>query len=297
MQVTRYEYGKSPRLGKAVIALGLFDGIHLGHRTLLNKAREIARARGLLFGVFTFVGIEGVKGGSPLFSDKNKLRLLEELGADTVYLADFGELSDVTADGFISTSLISEMECEVAVAGFDFTFGKGKSGNARLLEQTLKSLGKECLIIDEVKANGEKISTTRIKSLLAEGRVKEAAELLGKPYFISSTVIKGDGRGRGLGFPTVNTELSDTHLKRGVYEARVTVFGTEYPAITNVGTCPTFGERELHAETFILGYEGDLYGESVDISLTDFIRDERVFSSEEDLKLQINKDIDKILKG
>lgn len=283
---------------KTAIALGFFDGVHEGHRKLLSTAKRISKEKGLTFAVFTFRTVCGIKGNTIIYSDDEKLSLFEDIGVESVILLDFSDISDISADSFIKECLFRDMGCRVAVCGYDFRFGKGRVGDAKLLFDILSSLGAECIIEDEHKIDGEKISTTKIKELLEVGEVGQARLFLGYPYFMLGDVERGRGVGQKLGFPTVNTTLSPERapLRRGVYRTAVSISGKLYTGVTNVGTCPTFKERAVHAETYIVGYSGDLYGEKIKIFFLGFLRDEKKFSSPEELIMQINVDKNRAIK-
>ena len=298
MKIYEYTPGTKVGIGPSVVALGFFDGVHLGHRSLLNTAREAAKKRGLTFAVFTFPAEEGFKGGGALYSTKEKLALLKSLGVEAVIMAQFESVSSISAEDFVRRSLIEDMSCRAAVAGYDYRFGRGASGNAELLRTIISECGGECIIEDEHRINGEKISTTKIKELLRHGDVHGAREFLGAPYSISSTVEHGNGMGSSLGFPTVNTEVDgkSSYLKRGVYRTATEIGKVRYNSITNVGTCPTFRERALHAETYIIDYSGDLYGKEIRIFFLGYLREEKTFSSEKELIMQINVDKNKAIK-
>lgn len=288
-----YKYAPGVALDTpAVIALGYFDGVHAGHRRLLDTARSVARDRGLDFAVFTFTAEGGLKGTSPIYTTEQKLALLEEAGADRVIIADFSDISSVSAEDFIKNCLVCDMNCRVAVCGQDYRFGQGALGDTNFLSSILSELSRECIIEDEHRIYGEKISSTKIKELLSLGEVDLAREFLGMPYHIRCEVVRGLGVGRTLGFPTVNTALSDdkTLLPRGVYRTAVDIDGVLYTGVTNVGVCPTFDERALHAETYIVGYQDDLYGKKIRIFFLGYLREEKKFSSPEELIMQINVD-------
>ena len=274
--------------GGRVIALGLFDGMHKGHRLLLDSAKKIARERSLPFTVFTFRSESLKKGSGALYSTEEKLELMKEIGVESVILADFSTLANVAAPEFIKDILVSEMGCEVAVCGFDFRFGSGALGNAELLKETLNELDKEVIIENEHTIDGEKISTTRIKSLLGEGDIKRAKDCLGFPYFITARVEHGRGEGRSLGFPTANL-YSDglIHLKRGVYSCVAVIDGELISGVVNVGTCPTFDERSVHAEVNLEDFSGNIYGKTVRIYFSSFIREDKRFNTKEELIMQI----------
>lgn len=296
MEKREYIPGKKCFSNGALIALGLFDGVHKGHRYLLDEAKKLAEAAGLIFAVFTFRSFgASQKSTPPIYSTEDKLDILESLGVNAVILADFEKVSGISSTDFINLSLINDMNCRAAVCGEDFRFGKGASGDAEFLKRELENTGRCALIVDEQKESGEKISTTRIKSLIANGSISEANNLLGAPYFLRSSVSHGAGLGKTLGFPTLNTDIPKERfkIKSGVYLSCLSIDGVLRPAITNIGTCPTFSERPLHAETHVIDFDGDLYGQEIKISLLDFIRGERKFESPEQLILQIRADEEK----
>lgn len=296
MKIYKYTPGKK-LLSQTVVALGLFDGLHIGHRRLLDSARRIAEKRGLNFAVFTFENEGKIKGGS-LYTTEQKLALLHGAGIPAAVVANFSDVSHISAEDFVKDSLLSDMDCRVAVTGRDFRFGKGALGDTALLSEILTRAGAEFIAEDEHSINGEKISTGKIKTLVAEGKVGEARELLSLPYFITCSAEHGTGVGRGLGFPTVNSSFNAgiTAPARGVYRTAAEISGRLYHAVTNVGTCPTFAERPLHAETHIIGYSGDLYGKSIRVFFLGYLRDEIKFKNEKELILQINVDKNRTIK-
>lgn len=290
MRIYKYGTDAIPSLGRA-IALGFFDGVHLGHRAILHEAGRLAREHSLALSVFTFTQEADLKGGARLQSTEAKLRSLSECGVEEIILADFDKVKDMTAEDFVRDLLVGYAGARFAVSGSDYRFGKGAKATAEDLRALMRAHGGDAIAVDDVLVGGEKVSTTRIKTLLAEGRMAEANEMLGAPFTLSATVEHGRGVGHTLGFPTVNCPPSRTPLRLGVYKSCLIHRGKEYPALTNVGVCPTFDAREVHAETYVIDSTLDLYGESVDIILTDFLRDEIAFSSEKELKMQINIDI------
>lgn len=297
MKIYEYSLSKKEPTAYRLIALGFFDGVHEGHRHLLKTAKSLARKKGLVFSVFTFKAeCEALKSSSRLYQTEEKLELLEKLEADEVILADFNELSSVSAENFIKKVLIDGLSCSVAVSGRDFRFGNGAAGDINLLKKMLSENGADAYIVEDKMSGGEKISTTRIKKLLSEGKVEDANRLLGSPYFIRTTVESGLGKGKSLGFPTVNSSLDEKNfpLKRGVYRTAVRVGDKTYPSITNIGVCPTFEERSIHAETNIIDFDGNLYGEKIYITFYEYLREEIRFNNEKELISQIKVDINKI---
>ena len=220
---------------------------------------------------------------------------MERLDVDEVIITDFSSVSEISAADFVR-SVSVDMGAVAAVCGRDFRFGKGALGNTELLASLGRELSFETLVVDDVLANGEKISTGRIKELLGKGRIKEANELLSSPASFTFKVLHGDGRGNSLGYPTVNAECTGfcALLPHGVYKTEVEILGKRYVGMTNVGTCPTFEKRRAHIETYILDYSGDLYEREITLSFLDFIRPERKFETGEELVLQIEKDVEKL---
>ncbi len=298
MRTYKYSNGIKKMLsGERVVALGFFDGVHIGHRELFRVAKEQAKKHSLPFAIFTFSSASGdIKSGSSrLYSDSEKLTLLSECGADEVIIADFASLRDMSAESFITDLLIGELNTRCAICGLDFRFGHGARGTQSLLSELMTGAGREAIAVNDVTLDGTKVSTTEIKKRLGEKDVIGANRMLGEPYFIIASIEHGRGVGQKLGYPTANCSLGEGAeiLPCGVYRT-VTESGKKaYPSLTNIGSCPTFDEREKHAETYILDFDGDVYDKTVRISFLDFLRDEIKFSSEKELKMQINVDINK----
>lgn len=295
-----YSYGDA-RIGTpgCVIAIGFFDGVHIAHRALIEQARAEARRLSIPLGVFTFKDNADMKKSSGrLYTDDEKEELIRSLGVDFIAFADFSSIRDLSKDEFIDNVLIRDLDCRIAVVGYNFKFGKGALGDAEYLKSSLYKKGRKCIVKDEITLLGKPISSSYIKELLASGDVKEANKLLGSPYFFSSTVERGDGRGHTLGFPTVNSDIGSKAdvIKRGVYRSAVLIGNELYPALTNVGSCPTFRERPAHAESFIFDFDGELYGKSIKVYLIEYLREERRFSDAESLKTQINVDKNIVIK-
>ncbi len=301
MKIYEYTYNRdaSPIQEKCVLALGFFDGVHIAHRDLILCARDIAKENGFSLGIFTFHAEGEIKSGVPrLYGTRQKLDIFEKMGADFTVVADFPSLSQLSPTDFVDKVLIRDLNCEICVAGFNFRFGKNASGNADMLEQLTALRGKSSVIRDEMTSGGVTVSASLIRELISSGDMKSAAILLGTPYFLHGQVSHGNSVGRKLGYPTVNLQLNEHNVipKLGVYRCAVPIGKKIYTGITNIGKCPTFGEREIHAETYILDFAGDLYEQDIDIYLLDFLREEMRFSNSEELKKQINIDIKRILK-
>ena len=294
MRTFEYKFGDILPKENTAIALGYFDGVHLAHREIISLTVKEARARGLTPAVFTFSAEETrfKASATRIYPTRTKLSILEELGIEVAIIADFPSVASLSPEEFVSEVLIGACGMRLAVSGYNFRFGRGASGSVKDLTALSSALGAECLLLEERCLAGEPISSTRIRRALESGEVKLATELLGAPYKMGGRVERGRGVGHKLGFPTVNTSIPEgaVKMKNGVYKTAVTVGGATYPAITNVGTCPTFEERETHAETFIKDFSGDLYGKDVEVLFLDFIREERRFDSPDELIMQINID-------
>lgn len=299
MKVIKYRYGDVPKSGRCVMALGFFDGVHAGHRDLLLQAKTEAQRLEVPFGIFTFESDSTIKSGvGRITSDDEKAEIFRGIGADFTVFADFPSISVLSAKDFIKEVLIGVFGTEIAVAGFNYHFGKGASGDAEMLKSEMRRLGKDAVICEKFTLLGDAVSTTRIRAALDAGKVQLAGILLGAPYSVSGVIEHGRGVGRTLGFPTLNTSapIGRAIPRRGVYHTAIIIDGRIYSALTNVGTCPTFEEREVHLETFILDYKGNLYGDNLKIYFLDWIRDEIKFNGENELKKQITVDINSINK-
>ncbi len=293
------EYRAFSRSG-TVTALGFFDGVHIAHRALIREAKEIAQKEALPLTVFTFSGETNELKASAkrLFNNDEKLSLLEECGADCTVMADFSVFREMSKEEFVKDFLVNSLNTRVAVSGFNFRFGKNASGNSDDLRRLMMDAGRDAKIFDEYLYENKTLSSSYIRNLLSEKKLKEAAVLLGKPYFISGKVSRGLGLGKSLGIPTINTELPIGRfiLPFGVYLTAIKIGTKIYNGLTNIGSCPTFDEREAHIETFILDFDGDLYDQNVRIYFIAHLRDEKRFSNAEELIMQINIDKNKALE-
>ncbi len=268
------------------VVLGNFDGLHIGHTDLIRRAKCSADK----CCVFTFR--ENPFTAKRIMSIKTKCRILADMGVDYAAIYDFDLIRNIEWQDFIDRILIGNLKCRTAVCGFNFRFGKGAEGNSCKLKEYMESRGRECVIADPVTLDGAVVSSSRIRNLLSEGNMEEAGRLLGRPYSVDYSVTHGNGIGRSLGFPTINQSYDpkDIKLPYGVYICSC----LGYPAITNFGVRPTVTDKnEPFYETFIIGYEGDLYGRDVRVDFYSKIRAEKKFSTFEELSRQIALDVEK----
>jgi riboflavin kinase/FMN adenylyltransferase len=282
-----------------VVALGNFDGVHLGHQEVLRRAVEEGRRRGMKVVAATFHphprAVLGA-GDPPKLLTPLALRceMLLAYGVDEVWVIPFdAALSKKTPVQFVRDVLIREGRAGVVVVGENFRFGHKAAGEFRDLLRIMREAGGTAVGVQVHGMDGG-ISSTCIRALISGGEVTEAAGLLGRPYVLRGEVVVGDKRGRSIGFPTANV-MPDTDAvipARGVYAGFVRFGEEEYAACTNVGVAPTFGRTESRVEAYLLDFEGDLYGRVVDIGFVKRIREERRFSGVDELIVQIRRDVE-----
>lgn len=278
-----------PRIPVAV-AIGVFDGVHLGHQALLRRLLEEANARKALPLVFTFS--ENMKNTQALSGEAERVEIFSSLGIPGIFVADFASLRDFSCEEFVETYLRLWMDCRAVVIGSDFRFGRGRSGDS----DTMRALfGRDVFVLPQVQVDGQMVSSTEIRRRILAGDLAGAEKMLGHPYGFLLPVSRGRRLGRKLGFPTINQiPPQDRLLPRfGVYESVVRVGDASYRGVTNVGVKPTVSSDEAPLlETHLLGYNGrELYGETVSVSLLRMLREESRFSSVEALREQVEADI------
>lgn len=291
-----YISDKNFKLNNTAVTLGKFDGVHLGHKLLLDR---IISERKLHSVMFTFdlhpSSLLTHRKMQLLFTNEEKRAFLEPTGLEYLIAYPFTkETAALSPEEFVRDILVSQLDAKLVVVGKDFCFGHQREGNVDLLRKLSGKYGFELVDYDKVVMDGEEVSSTRIRRLISEGDVAEAGRLLGRRYNIRGKVIHGNGIGNSEGMPTANVELDAGKLlpKNGVYSSYVTVDGKEYKGITNIGVKPTVSDsNSVSIETFILGFSGDLYNEVIDVSLVSFIREEKKFASLKEVKQQVEEDI------
>jgi riboflavin kinase/FMN adenylyltransferase len=283
-----------------VMAIGDFDGVHLGHQKVIGDAHQIARQQGVATAMMTFhphpreiLGLQKYEYLLTPFS--HRIRLLEALDVDYLYIISFNEsFAKLSADEFIQ-DVLEKLNITTVVIGFDFKFGYRGQGTAQYLTELIdKSF--QVHIIEPYLQDNLKVSSTRIRQHLEFGEVAHLPQLLGRYYDMIGTVESGDGRGRSIGFPTANLQLDGTYIfpKLGVYAVRVYVNHKKWHGVMNIGTRPTFYDDAAIAnvEVHLLDFSGDLYGELMRVELVDFIRSETRFAAVDQLIQQIHLDIE-----
>ena len=286
------EFGKDEYAFPSLIVLGCFDAIHEGHRELFKKAKLQAKINGLDLGVMMFR--EG-KGGKLLYSFDERIKMLEKYNVKFVLAIDFTpEFKDIAPLDFLN-EIEDKINVKAYMSGKDFRFGKGAKGKS----STLKNFAEDeengvwYMPVKDVMCDGEKISTTLVKSCLDSGDVMRANALLGEPFYLDGQVSEGAHRGTQiLGFPTVNIVYPEWkyQIRHGVYKALVTADGEQYSAIANFGACPTFDDDREVLEAHIKDFSGDLYGKAVRVSFICYMRAIKKFASPEELASQLAED-------
>lgn len=288
---------RPPWLAHPVLALGNFDGLHRGHFKIIERVKRGADERGGTAMAMTFDPhpprvVRPDKAPPLLMTTEQRTEALHRAGVDVVAIVRFThDLSQWTPETFVKTVLVDWLRVSEVWVGANFLFGHDRAGNFSLLRTLGQRMGFRADKIDPVRYKDFVVSSTRVRRLVSEARVDEAAALLGHPYYLDGTIVGGRQRGREIGFPTANLQTSNELLPPcGVYATTLTVDGAVRPGLTNIGVRPTFGETDVTVETHLLGYAGDLYGKTVRLSFVQRLRDERRFADVDALRAQIEAD-------
>ncbi|MFZ2799030.1 MAG: bifunctional riboflavin kinase/FAD synthetase [Syntrophorhabdus sp.] len=287
------------KFANPILTIGNYDGLHLGHRKIIERVEIKARENKGTSMLMTFhphpltilkpdrfIGLI-----TPL---PVKKRLIEEAGIDVMFIISFtDEFHLISPESFVENILVQKLGIKGLIVGYDFKFGKGGKGNVKYLAAKSTQYGFFFDIQEAITLDNEKVGSNRIRRMIQEGDVKKAGLHLGRPYMIEGTVMAGDGRGRTIGFPTINLQTEFPLMPgRGVYVSSVEIGGKRLPAVTNIGFNPTFDGQSLTIETYIMDFSQDLYNQKVALYFLDRIRDEVKFSSVDELKDRIRKDVE-----
>ncbi len=282
----------------AVVAIGNFDGVHRGHRAVIALARERAQKLGKPAAVLTFephprAFFHPQEGLFRLTAEAAKLRLLAATGLDGAIVLIFdAALARLTAEEFVSRILLARFAVSGTVVGFNFHFGKGRTGSPEFLAVQGARHGFAVDIVPPLMDRGRPVASGPIREALSAGRVEEAAEMLGCSWFVCGTVMHGDKRGRQLGFPTANIALDpNCRLRHGIYAARAQIEGRRYDGVASFGRRPMFADGGVLLEIFLFEFSGDLYGRAIDVAFIGWIREEAVFDSVDDLVRRMQEDV------
>lgn len=292
-----HDFAPSEALRGATVAIGNFDGVHRGHKAVIAAALARARALGKHSAALTFEPHPRAffNPDEPLFRltpEAAKLRLLAATGLDGAIVLTFNaELAKLTAEDFVQRVLVDRFAISGAAIGFNFHFGANRAGSPDFLQAEGKRHGFAVDIVPPLLDGGRPVSSGPIRAALAAGRLDDAAEFLGYPWFVSGTVIYGDKRGRELGFPTANLRLDPAcALRHGIYAVRTAIAGRRYDGVASFGRRPMFDTGAVLLEIFLFDFAGDLYGANIDVAFMAWLRDEAMFASAKDLMRQMTED-------
>ncbi|MCL1881776.1 MAG: riboflavin biosynthesis protein RibF [Oscillospiraceae bacterium] len=282
------------KMPKTSVALGMFDGVHLGHLKVINAALS---KKNLMSAAFTFKSLRNIENITP---HQAKFELLKKTGIEIVYSSDFDGIKDLSADEFVVDVLVNQLNCAHVSCGKNFRFSQNAAANARDLQQLCRPFNIEVTIVGTAEMGDERISSTRIRKEIKVGNVHSVSKMLGRELSYSLEVVEGAKLGRVIDFPTINQVIPSSCVlpKFGVYKSRTIVGNVSYPSLTNIGIKPTvvalIETPQIIMETHILDFTLDLYGQSIEVALLDFIREEQKFDSLDALKEQIQNDVRKI---
>ena len=291
--------GLKPK-SETVLTIGVFDGVHLGHRRLLRVLNDKAKSNGFISGVITFRQhpLSLLKPEvNPLFLTNlpEKIKLLKNEGIDFVITLPFTfELAQTGAHHFIGL-LKKHLNMNSLVLGQDFTLGRNQEGDADFLTGLSRSMHFELMVVPHLKIDSETVSSTAIRKALADGDIRKTNKMLGRCFSLGGRIITGAGR--GIGFPTANLDIEPQRATpaNGVYATRICIDGCNYNSVTNIGKCPTFGDNERTIEIHIIDFEGDLYRRELKVDIIDRLRGEECFKNSQELEEQIGDDIKQAL--
>ena len=283
-----------------VLTIGNYDGIHIGHRKIIERVKERAQEVGGTSMLVTFHPhplhvLKPDKELAAITPLEQRRRLIEETGIDVLFMIPFTrDFSLIDPEDFVKSVLVGKLGMKGIVIGYDFKFGREGKGDLALLERMGLDNGFFVEQVAEIKLEGEKIGSNRVRKLVAAGSVATAAKVLGRPHAIDGTVIRAKGRGHTIGYPTINLKTDYALIpQNGVYITQVEVDGQRFGAVTNVGTNPTFETGQQRSiETFIIDFQGDLYDRAVRVIFLERIRDEVRFSEVDELIVRIGQDVD-----
>lgn len=280
------------------VALGNFDGVHLGHQEILKRTVETAHVKGRDAVVYTFdphprVVLHRAPEIPRITTPRERAEILEELGIDVLILAEFTrEFAAQRPEDFVQNILVEELGARNLFIGENYRFGKDRAGTPLTLKKMAFEFGFTVHVIPPVSVGNSRVSSSRIREHLLRGEIRQATILLGREFTIEGRVIHGHHRGKALGFPTANIKPEvKLHPPEGVYVVYCRVGETTYPGVMNIGYNPTFKDRRVSYEVHILDFSEDIYGQTVRVNFVERLREEMTFSNVDDLREQIRKDV------
>ena len=283
------------------IALGNFDGIHLGHqqliKTMVNKSKELGLKSSLLLFKNHTKTILNIKTPGIITSNQQKIQIAEDLGIDIIYMLAFDEnVMKLSGEDFVKNIIINKMNGKLLVVGFDYRFGHKASGNADYLKELGEKHSIEVIVLDAIIRKETVLSSTQVRVLIENGNMEEVTAILGRPFALTGNVIHGANRGNKLGFPTANLKLEENYVipKTGVYMTNTILNGKCYLSATNIGYNPTFEGNKLKIETYIIDFNESIYDQDLKIEFIEYLREDIKFDNKEELIIQMKNDIETI---
>ena len=278
------------------VAIGNFDGVHLGHKKILESLKKTAKANHLKSVVLTFSPHPEKFFNKDKFlliqPYKEKLDMISRFHVETAVVLSFDKrLSLLPPQQFIEDILLHSLHCKSIVVGSNFRFGRDREGDIKQLRNIVKKHHTQLHSIPQVFLHEEAVSSSKIRNLLLNGEIEKANRFLGHPYKLSGRIVRGSSRGRHIGFPTANLSPDNDIIPPGVFITESIIGAKTYPSVTNIGFCPTFNKGQTHIESYIMGIQTDLYDKRMALLVLKKIRDEKTFDSPEKLQRQIEKDI------
>ena len=276
----------------------MFDGVHLGHQSIINALHEVSSEKGLESAILTFwphprLVFNPNEDLKLLNTLEEKSQLLSSFGIENLFLKEFDEeFRNLSGEEFVRQILVDKLNVKHLIVGYDHVFGKNRSGNFELLENLAPELGFEVVQMEAVNIHNKNISSTKVRNALLEGQIKEANELLGYHYPVSGTVTDGKKLGRTIGYPTANIEVNRLKLlpKKGAYITDVLIDGEQYQGMLSIGTNPTVKGTDLTTEVYILDFDRDIYGKEITVAFREFLHEEIKFESIEKLIERLDED-------
>ncbi|REC43713.1 bifunctional riboflavin kinase/FAD synthetase [Chryseobacterium sp. 5_R23647] len=297
MKVFR-NFSDYPSQKPLALSLGMFDGVHLGHKCIIDELKKVGSAHHLETAVLTFWPHPRF-----VFNPNENLKLLNTLDEKTLLMKKYGinnlflkefddEFRNLTGEEFVRQILVDKLNVKYLIIGYDHSFGKNKSGNFELLQNLSKELDFEVEQMEAINIHENNISSTKIRNALLAGNISEANEMLGYSYSVSGTVVHGKKLGRTIGYPTANIETENIKLlpKKGAYIVEVFLNNQQYKGMLSVGTNPTVNGDKLTVEVYILDFEGDIYDEKITVKFRDFLHEEIKFEGLEKLIERLDED-------
>ncbi len=282
----------------SILTLGNFDGIHLGHNSLLEKLKKVQEIKNIPSIIVTYFPNPSLvlgknKNLKPIYDEKSKLEILKSYSPDYILTIPFTEeFSKNTASFFLEEILLKKLNAKHIIIGFNHFFGKGREGSFEFLKDKSLEFNFTVEKIEPIFFKGEQVSSSYIRNLISEGNIEKANSFLTRKFHLNGKVVKGFQRGRTIGFPTANLEIGENILipKIGVYAVNCIYLGKKFRGMLNIGFNPTFELKKLNIEVNLFDFDKEIYGENLKVELLKFIRDEKKFSSIDELKNQLEQD-------